>query len=329
MDTTAIILLSVLMLASVVDAAPSFNWSPGPDVPTARDNLAFGVVDNMLVVAGGAYWKDDQKHYLSDTIAYSPKTGKWMKLPFMPKAGAYGAGAVYNGELLIAGGANTESVFTSCFRLAKTDNTYAWKKLPDLPHPVSGVRGAVVGSKFLVISGSWGEGEEGFRMAKPTLLELDMKNPKAWKETPLPDGFRARTGSAAAVIGDRLYVFGGHGIHEDDKLANFVDSWVLDRGAWKQLKDTPVPTRWATALALDSRRIGLFGGYAEGPTPGFIPDVYIYDAKTDTYAKSDSIPLPVCNLAAGVIGGKVYLAGGEDIAKHRASALFVGSNSEK
>lgn len=313
------ILVIALTIPALADA--HIDWQRGHDMPSARDSLGFGIVDGMLVVAGGAYWKDEQKHYSNQTIAYSPKTGKWVQLPFLPKPGAYGASAVYKGQLLVAGGANETSPLASCIRLVKKNGAFRWERLPDLPHPVSGARGAVIDGKFLVISGSWGEGEAGFREASPTVLELDMANPKAWKERPIPGGFAARTGIASAVIGDGLFVFGGHGVQKDGALGNFDDAWVMQGATWKRISNPPVPSRWTVALPLDGARIGLFGGYGEG----FLAQTLIYDTDKDTYTQSTALPLAVCNQAAGIIGDTIYLAGGEDIARHRASALFIGT----
>ena len=38
-------------------------------MPSPRDHLGCGMIEGMLVVAGGAYWKNDSKHYTSETIA--------------------------------------------------------------------------------------------------------------------------------------------------------------------------------------------------------------------------------------------------------------------
>ena len=122
-----------------------------------------------------------------------------------------------------------------------------------------------------------------------------------------------------ASIGERLFVFGGYGYHEGI-LGNYGDAWVFKNRSWKRLKDMPVPARWTAALALDDRHIGLFGGYGEG----FLDKVFIYDVEADTYAPSDPLPLPVATMSAGMDKGIIYLAGGEDLQRHRTDALFTG-----
>ncbi len=220
------------------------------------------------------------------------------------------------GELIIAGGLNETGGLTQCIRLTKK----GWERLPDLPRPVAGAKGAVVGGKLLVIAGAPAFDEAGLKSAYRTMLELDPAHPKEWKERPLPDGFGPRTGAATASIGDRVYVFGGYGVQADGSLGNFGDAWCLADGVWKRMADVPVKVRWATAVALDSRYIGIFGGYGDD----FLKDVYLYDTERNAYVKSSSLPLAVCNAAGGIIDDTVYLAGGEDLQRHRSAALIIG-----
>jgi N-acetylneuraminic acid mutarotase len=286
-------------------------------MPSARDHLGCGMIDGMLVVAGGAYWENDTKHYTPETIAYS--NGKWVRLPYLLIAGAYGASAVINGQLVIAGGANEKGALKDCFRLVKERGKFAWKRLPDLPRPLFGARGAAVGSKFYVVGGAPGMDEVGIMAAKPKMLVLDL-NSRKWRECPLPSG---RVGSAVAAVGNKLFIFGGYG-YQDGVLGSFGDAWVYQNRSWKRLKDIPIPARWTAALALDDHRIGLLGGYGEG----FLDKVFIYDTEQDAYLPSDPLPLPVATMSAGIDKGTIYLAGGEDLQRHRTDKLFIGRISE-
>jgi len=307
--------MKTILLALILAAGVHADWRTGPPMPSARDRLGCGMIDGMLVVAGGAYWKDGAKHYTSQTIAYSPSTRKWIRLPFLPVAGAYGASAVIDGQLLIAGGANEQGVLDDCFRLVKERGKYVWKRLPDLPRPLWGAQGALIGGKFCVFGGAPGMDEIGITAAKPSMFVLDLKSRK-WRELPSQSG---RVGSAVASIGGRLFVFGGYG-YRDGALGNFGDAWAYANGSWKRLKDMPIPARWTAALALDDRHIGLFGGYGEG----FLDKVFVYDVEQDAYSPGDPLPLPVATMSAGVEKGTIYLAGGEDQMRHRTEALFIG-----
>jgi N-acetylneuraminic acid mutarotase len=314
---TTIQVLVFMLLACSVRAEMTFDWRRGPDLPSARDHLGCGMVDGMLVVAGGAYWRNEQKHYSADTIAYSPKTGKWIRLPFLPKPGAYGASAVIQDQLLIAGGANETGVLSSCIRLARRNGSFRWERLPDLPRPLFGSQGASIGDAFYAVGGAPGMDESGTRAAEETMLILLQSGSPKWRAC---QAVPPRVGAAVASCGDRVFVFGGYGVQPDGTLGNFSDAWRFDSLKWKRLRDMPAPARWTTAIALDSTHVGLFGGYGEG----FLDKVFVYDTETDAYTETTPLPLPVANLAGGVADGTVYLAGGEDLQRHRSAALFMG-----
>jgi N-acetylneuraminic acid mutarotase len=321
------IILIALLLISLMPALGEceFAWERGPDLPSPRDYLGCGVIGGLFVMTGGAYWSDGAKHYSRETIAYSPSTKKWIRLPYLPVPGAYGASAVLRDQLLIAGGANEKGATSACFRLAKAKGAFRWERLPSLPRPLSGASGAVVGGKFYVFGGAPGMDEAGIRSARPSLLELDLSQSGRlrWKELAFPGSPAARIGAAVAESGGRLYVFGGYGVQPDGGLGNFDDVHVLDirRGEWKRLADMPLASRWTSALDLGPGRIGLFGGYADD----FLDRVLIYDAAGDRYVGCTSLPQPAAVMAHGVTkNGTVFLAGGEDAPRRRMPCFFVG-----
>jgi hypothetical protein len=114
-------------------SAPTISWQRGPDMPSAHDYLGCGMVDGMFVVTGGAYWENDRKHYGAGTIAYSPTQDRWLRLIPLPEPGAYGASAVIDDQLLIAGGADSTGALRRCHRLIRVDGRLRWESLPELP----------------------------------------------------------------------------------------------------------------------------------------------------------------------------------------------------
>lgn len=311
----------LLMLCCSRTQALSIEWTQGPPMPSARDHLGCGVIGGRLVVAGGAYWQDEKKHFMAETLAYSPKLRKWTKLATMPTPAAYGASAVYRNQLIIAGGVNQGGALKQCIRLVSGSNGVTrWDRLPDMPHAVAGGRGAVVGDEFIVMTGAPAMDEAGLHGAYQTILQLDLEHPTAWTEQNMPKEFAGRIGAALTVAGDAIYLFGGIGIQPDGTLGNFGDAWTYRNGAWNRLRDLPVKARFTAAVAIDSRHIALCGGYSDT----FLADVYIHDTEQDSYTKSDAMPLAACNQADGVISGYIYLSGGEDKMKHRSDSLLVG-----
>ncbi|MDI6828828.1 MAG: kelch repeat-containing protein [Armatimonadota bacterium] len=281
------------------------------------------------------YWEGGEKHYHSETITYSPRTRKWTRLPYLPRTGAYGASAVMrdrrgNEQLLIAGGSNENGATSEGFRLIKEKGKFVWKRLSPLPKPLTGASGAVIGNSFYVFGGAPSFEESGLKSASNTLFELTFYNglnpDNRWREISASNPPPARVGAAAVACEKRLFIFGGYGLQADGTLGNFKDAYVLDLSkpgirVWKQIADLPFPIRWATAIALDSGRIGIFGGYAES----FLDKSFIYHIEKDTYYAYTPIPKATAVMSSGISkDGIIYLAGGEDEPKHRSKSFFIG-----
>lgn len=349
---TAVILLCLVFgLAGASQAAPSIEWQRGPDLPSPRDYLGCGMVDGLFVVAGGAYWENDQKHYGRGTIAYSRLQDRWITLPDLPMPGAYGASAVIGNQLLIAGGADGTGALKRCFRLRRVEGRLMWDRLPDLPRPIWGASGAAVGTRFYVFGGAPGMDVRGMKAARPSLLMLDLSavSPR-WAEFVGPGMPAGRVGAAAAVVGSKLYVFGGYGLQADGNLGNFGDAYAIDLDrkprAWARIDNMPVASRWSTARAVtqgvrptgltdptgptaptapEARYLMIAGGYAENPVRGFLDRVWLYDTVNGDYLPCGPLPLAACTMASGVAeDGTIYLAGGEDAMRHRSASFFIG-----
>lgn len=171
---------------------------------------------------------------------------------------------------------------------------------------------------------------EAMRHAHPSFLMLDLSAPTPrWVEMIGPGMPSGRVGTAAVVVGAKLYVFGGYGPGAEGALENFRNAFVRDLDAklpeWRCLRDLPIAVRWMSAVSLDSRYIVLVGGYAETPVTGFLSETFLYDTEADKYLPAGSIPLAIATAAMSIDGeGTIYLAGGEDAMRHRSAAFLIG-----
>lgn len=121
---------------------------------------------------------------------------------------------------------------------------------------------------------------------------------------PMPE---PRAAHVMVTIGDRLYVAGGTGPADPSTV------WAYD----------PEADRWDTSLApLSSFRDHAAGAVVEGKFyligggwehSGNYAIVEVYDPETDTWERRADMPTPRSGLAADVIGGKIHVAGGENI----------------
>jgi N-acetylneuraminic acid mutarotase len=127
-------------------------------MPTARNHVGVGVVNNKVYVVGGrvgAAWITMASN--TDVVEeYDSAADKWSSLRArMPTARSGGASAVWNGRVLYAGGEFQDARMMGAFRALEAYDpvTNTWALLPSMPLPRHGVAGAVIGNRFHLVSG--------------------------------------------------------------------------------------------------------------------------------------------------------------------------------
>ena len=129
--------------------------------------------------------------------------------------------------------------------------------------------------------------------------------PLKWKKaTPSPF---ARVESPAAVVGDKLYLFGG--FTGDLQASNQVDVYDPASDSWTRKKD--MPTR-LTHLnpAIDGNTIWFAGGF-KGKHPGPVTDeVWKYDVASDSWTTGPALPERRAGGGLAIVGRKLHYFGG-------------------
>lgn len=149
----------------------------------------------------------------------------------------------------------------------------AW---PDLPVGVKKGISAQVGDTAYVGLGSAGT----------DLYSLDLANPsEGWVKRAAFDG-PGTEGAAAAVSGDRIYVFSGSGKATPDAASPIVFDTVhvydTAADAWSTVDTTtPAGLLGADALALADGRIAIIGGYNKEQFDTYLADVAATDKEKD------------------------------------------------
>lgn len=126
-----------------------------------------------------------------------------------------------------------------------------------------------------------------------------------WKErAELPD---ARVGAVSQVYDGKIYVIGGAGSGKPFSNTTYVYDPNSDKWSEKANMKTG---RMGAASAIVGDRIYVMGGKTE---QGYVNSVEVYNIKMDTWEDSEDIPferkVSAYNLYAGVIEGKIYVAG--------------------
>jgi N-acetylneuraminic acid mutarotase len=178
------------------------TFSEGTPMPRARSRGAGGVAvyGGKIYYAGGLH----DGEAVSWFDRYNPATGRWKRLPGMPRARHHFHAAVVDGKFYAIGGRDRGIDGT----ITEVDAYYLpagaggpWQTLDTaVPTPRGGFATAVLGRKILVIGG------EGGGKAYDTVEAYDTTN-NTWRTLePMPT---ARHGIQAAVCDGGVYVAAG------------------------------------------------------------------------------------------------------------------------
>src|SRR2546423_11940847 len=256
---------------------PNDTWSSAASLPMLLNHLNAAVTnqDGKIYLLGAlAPSLDGVWRAIADCWVYDPQEDAWQALAPMPAAEARGSAAVgVSGKMVyLAGG--LRSLHPVPGGLQETVDTVTaydtvegqWTVLPaaarHLPEPRDHAGAAVVGDTFYVLGGR----EQGQANVRDTVFELDLWDlGRGWRTSaskmPTPRG-----GIAAAVVGGKVYTFGGEGNPEPGSQGVFNQTEVYDavRDSWEKLTPMPVPRHGTSAVGLGGKIFIPGGGVAEG-----------------------------------------------------------------
>jgi N-acetylneuraminic acid mutarotase len=125
----------------------------------------------------------------------------------------------------------------------------------------------------------------------------------------LPSATIARTEVAAARVGQAVYVIGGFAPPEG-RSSPLVERFNLRTRRWRRVAPLPIAVNHAAAVA-HRGHVYVLGGYADATgLSGEVPRLYRYDPRPDRWRRLPDAPTARAALAAGVIGDRLFAAGG-------------------
>lgn len=137
----------------------------------------------------------------------------------------------------------------------------------------------------------------------------------------------ARQETGVAELGGRVYVVGG--FTADRRIVATVEVYDPATDAWSEVASLPVALHHANTAAADGKLYVL--GYLEGLAFAARGRVFAYDPATDAWTEKASMPVGTerGSSAVGVIGDRIYVAGGQNGATSLAtfSAYDVGDDA--
>lgn len=226
--------------------------------------------------------------------------GAWSLGAPMPTARSEITSAVLDGKIYVVGGFEASGGNSDVVE-AYDPYADAWQRVAPLPVRLDHAMAASDGGTLYVMGGYRVFGAE----ISSATYEYDPQA-DAWTErAPLP---LPRAAGAAVAVDGVIYIVGGVGPEPTVPLAYDVAA-----DAWRELREFASSTasrEHLTAQAVDGR-IYVIGGRWQGVN---VDTVEVYDPASDSWQTLAPMPTARGGLASAVIGGRIHVVGGEDLA---------------
>lgn len=313
---SCVALLHVFLLNAfgLSSALAEGEWKQLPDMPGVRWESGTVVLDDKLFVFGGAHLEGRTD---ARADVYDPKTNTWRRLSDMPGPISHMNTVLDGRTVWYAGGQkNNEAVpLDEVWRYDVDTDTFTAG--PDLPEPrCAGSLARVGGALFFIGGGKPGRNYDG---DNNWVLDLDDVSAGWSNAAPMPD---PRMHHSTIVHEGKIYIIGGQYGHfgplaKAGQTAR-VDIYDPETDEWSRGPDLPKTNCQSQSSTLISGgRIIVVGGQIYDPDKEVVRGEERYYAGADIWALEEGewrsvgdLPEPRIDAVAGVIDGKLYVAGG-------------------
>lgn len=289
------------------------TWRVLADVPVGRFGGAAAVVDDKLHLFGGVNMNphtpegQDKAQAVNLHHVYDPARNIWREATPMPDKKGWPAIAVYRDKIYIFGGDNKaigKSMTTESWVYdPKTDR---YEVIAPLPHPRSHCYGVTVGD-YIYIFGARTRRSDG--KADRSTFRYDPRKDIYEPMAALPEGARF------IVHGSyNNCIYAVHGETDFETYAEGILKYDVAANRWTKLTIPRIEQRrWylsqhSTHAAIGSKLFILGGRSAVTGTRS--SRATYFDMAKEEFGEVEPMPNGRCCGAAGVINGKLYVAGG-------------------
>ena len=304
----AAVTLQFPVYAGPSPTGPGPAWASLTPVPSVF-GPPFGGVEGMSVAGVGnhiiaALGFDNGAGDTSTTRIYDISSDTWFFGSPAPGVSSENAGVSHGGLFYSLGG---RFIGPRADLWSYDPVLDAWNAaLAPMPTPRAGLAAAVVGNSIFAIGGRSGTGGPCSGGALATVERYDIAF-DMW--TPVASLPSARSDLAAAVVGHRIYVFGGC-TAGPLTIVGDVDVYDPTTDTWSMAPtDMPTPRASFYGVATKGGTVYAIGGW-DGITPGSSTNE-AYKANQDTWM-TGLLPMPTNRAEAGAVGhgGRIYIVGG-------------------
>jgi len=180
-------------------------WRERANLPRGANHIAAVGLGGKLYAIGG--FSQQNFNAIADVSVFDPATNSWTAAAPLPQPLGSMAAAAVDGVIHAIGGATgttNDNRHTIAVHYIYDPKTNKWTESTPLPFPREHFNLIALGGKLYAIGGRM----ENFSQNMQTVYSLDLKEKGAtWRALPLMP--IARSGTQAAVLDNKIFVFGG------------------------------------------------------------------------------------------------------------------------
>jgi predicted esterase len=317
------VMIAVAMTGSPnasAETPPGVSWKKLPNMSVPRWEAGTAVLDKKLYVFGG-YEMPTKACKRADV--FDPKTGGWTKLKDLPSAVTHMNMVIEGRSIWFAGGFKDGYkgyTITEVWKYDVDKNTYA--PGPSLPESRGSGGLAIVGRKLHYIGGL--TKDRNTCSPKHWVLDLEKSDAEWTDAKPMSKG---RCHFGTVTFEGKIYVIGGM-YHHDKGQADLplVDIYDSKTDSWSKGAQLPTGhTHAEGATFVHQKRIYFMGGMAQVGKRRWIDNNITVSTPDGGWKHVGRLPRNLSAPAAGVIGDKLYLAGGSLNGGHPQPGMWVCS----
>ena len=316
------LIVAMISLSAAASSGFAQTWQKlAPFPEPAEEILGVAAAGKMYVFAGLIpFWKPKGLVY-----EYDPATDHWAKKKPMALPSHHVAFTEYRGKIYAFGGFVYPQTGPAAWVPINNAWEYdpaadSWKALAPMPSKRGSPLAVAVGSKIYVIGGATllpGSTETALNFNTPqmsvgTVEEYDPET-NTWRErSPMPT---PRNHAAIGAVNGKIYVIGGRVGAAFIGLAtevSVVEEYDPATDKWSAPRARMPTARSALGYGVINGRVYIAGGEIQDPHfMATFREVEAYDPATNSWSILPSMPVSRHGLAAGAIGNKLILVGGD------------------
>jgi N-acetylneuraminic acid mutarotase len=299
-------------------------WEPLPSLPVGIAGFAATANGAGITVAGGTTWEGDQKLTLDRRWEWPFGGGGWLEREPLPRPYAHGAAGRHENRLVLAAGSDGFMMRNDVIAIPDRGRPNV---IGALTEPAAYCASAVAGNMLYVLGGARDIGDLTTLGSSFHAFDLQTGSSESLPAYPGGPVMHARL----AVIPNRILVFPGGTYDTTHRRAinqSAVWSYTFDKRRWTRLKDYPFAVRGLAVCTLEAGgHIFAAGGYRSttGNDPQMTGACFVYDVMADRYDPLPPLPYAAMLMETVRDHEFVYVLGGEDRSRHRATQVFRAS----